>query len=169
MKNSILFLLIIFGLTSCNTTNGVPNSKVASKKNESSSTNLNNENYLKDGHDESIEFTKNGNYRFVIMSVGTPGDKYINFCMEDGATTKFFWEDKNVHNQVKTTGRCIQGLQQNLVGDEFIVDGVLPGDRFQAWPTQSGVVLRNTGLWGGNCSWTSTDGQFRIDVIVTPK
>ena len=117
----------------------------------------------------AYEFTQAGDYKIVIMDVGSKTDEgekeFVNFCLEGQAVNKHFEDLKIIRPEVTNGGRCINGLAQNLVSNEYVVRGIKPGDQIKAWPSRNGATMRRTGLNGTQAEW---DGDGRLKVLITP-
>jgi len=123
----------------------------------------------------AYEFTQPGDYRFMIIDVVAPPNQNESFCLEGGMASQF--ENKRIIiPEVKNEGRCITGLSQNLSSNEYVVKGVKPGARIQAWASDPGTLLKTTGihctnskwdcnLFGPQAEWESGGYKFKVMVM----
>jgi hypothetical protein len=101
----------------------------------------------------AYEFTRAGDYRFMIIDVVAPMSERASFCLEGNATSLQFENKRIIIPEVKNEGRCITGLGQNLSSNEYVVKGVKAGAKIQVWTSNPGVVLKTTGIHCTNSKW----------------
>jgi hypothetical protein len=103
----------------------------------------------------AYEFTRGGDYRFMIIDVVAPVYEKESFCLEGNTAGLQFENRRIIISEVKNEGSCITGLGQNLSSNEYVVNGVKAGMRIQAWTNNPGVLLHTTGIHCTNSKWDS--------------
>lgn len=124
----------------------------------------------------AYEFTRAGDYRFMIIDVVAPFTERESFCLEGNTAGLQFENRRIIIPEVKNEGRCITGLSQNLSSNEYVVKGVRAGMRIQVWTSNPGVMMKATGihctnskwdcnLYGPQAEWESGGYKFKVMVM----
>lgn len=100
----------------------------------------------KKGDALAYEFTKAGDYRFIVTEVQTPIFDFLNLCLDGPAAGLHFEDRRIICPEVKNDFRCITGLHENLASNEYVVHGIKAGALLRVWPSNPSVVIKTSGI-----------------------
>ncbi len=180
MKNTITAMLVCMIALLGSFSSKMINSPILTPKPDSASATIKQENdFLIESKSDpyAYVFTKDGDYKFIIIEVYTPPFEYLNFCLDGSAADLRFLDQRIVCPEVRNEFRCITSIQQNLASNEYVVKGIKAGAKIMAWPSNPSMVLIRAGihcrnnkfdckLYGPQAEWENNDGyKFKVMVL----